>query len=231
MSFILEALKKVDRKKDDAQDGVLMQGGRRWGETRFPWALVGVVFVAVVALALASVALIRSFQGEAAEAPLVETTSPAPSSIRVPAEETAIEDLDRAPSPDERPIAEASEARNAPVRTETPATPAPVDTEDIPATEETDVEDVGAAPPVRLVGRASDGPSLAEVDTAADEEPPSELPSLVLQGTSVIDGKPVAVVNYQRLFEGDFIEGARVVKILDRAVELDFKGTRFTIRL
>ena len=40
-------------------------------------------------------------------------------------------------------------------------------------------------------------------------ETPEGLPELVLQGTSIVEGRPVAVVNYQRLFEGDFIEGAR----------------------
>ncbi len=96
------------------------------------------------------------------------------------------------------------------------------------------MEEPVTAPPVTLVGRASEGlvaPEAPDGADGTDQQPPSELPPLVLQGTSVIDGEPVAVVNYQRLFEGDVIEGARVVKILDRAVELEFKGTRFTIRL
>ena len=244
MSFILEALKKVDRKKDGAQDGVVMQGGRRWGDTRFPWALAAVVLVAVVALALATVALLRSFRGGEADVPLrsgdraaaVEGQTPPPSPPTVPAEENVTEGLESVPSPDDRSIPEAHEVSSAPSvgRAETPETPAPVDTESIPVEEETEVMagvEVGPAPPVRLVGRASDDSAPEEVESGVDEQPPSELPSLVLQGTSVIDGKAVAVVNYQRLFEGDFIEGARVVKILDRAVELEFKGTRFTIRL
>jgi hypothetical protein len=244
MSFILEALKKVDRKKDGVPDRVVMQGGRRWGDTRFPWALAAVVLVAVVALALATVAFLRSFRGGETEAPLrsgeraaaVEGQTP-PSSITVPAEETVTEGLESVPPPDDRSGPEAPEAGTAPSvsRAETPEITAAAETETSPTEEETEVmadgEEVGAAPPVTLVGRASDGPAVAEAGNVAGEEPPRDLPSLVLQGTSVIDGKPVAVVNYQRLFEGDFIEGARVVKILDRAVELEFKGARFTIRL
>ncbi len=88
------------------------------------------------------------------------------------------------------------------------------------------------APPVRLVGRGAEDRASPPANLEAEQEKlPADLPPLALQGTSVIDGTPVAVVNYQRVFEGDIIEGARVIKILDRAVELEFKGSRFTIRL
>ena len=56
------------------------------------------------------------------------------------------------------------------------------------------------------------------------------LPGLVLQGTALLEDRPVAVVNYQRVFEGDIIEGARVIKILDRAIEVEFMGKRYTLR-
>ena len=242
MSFILEALKKVERKKgDDAQDGVFMQGGRRWGETRFPWALGGVVLVAIAALALASVALIRSFAGGdsgTAETPrepaaaMVEQASPSASApVPVPLVE---EDASAIPSsPDVAqgegtvsgfPVEGGEEAQ-----AETGETaPSEGNAGEPDATEEIEV---AAAPPVTLVGRTSDAVAPPEAGDDAGEQPPSELPPLVLQGTSVIDGRPVAVVNYQRLFEGDFIEGARVVKIMDRVVELEFKGAHFTLRL
>ncbi len=57
------------------------------------------------------------------------------------------------------------------------------------------------------------------------------IPTLVLQGTSVIDGNPVAVISDQRVFEGDLIEGARVVRIGEREVELELEGKRFVLRL
>ena len=57
------------------------------------------------------------------------------------------------------------------------------------------------------------------------------IPSLVLQGTSVIDGNPVAVISDQRVFEGDLIEGARVLRIGEREVELELEGKRFVLRL
>ncbi len=99
------------------------------------------------------------------------------------------------------------------------------------------------AAPIRVVGRER----TAKVDFAppfdADEveEPPDPeteavesdvtIPSLVLQGTSVIDGNPVAVISDQRVFEGDLIEGARVLRIGEREVELELEGKRFVLRL
>ena len=52
-----------------------------------------------------------------------------------------------------------------------------------------------------------------------------------LQGTSVIDGLPVAVINEVRVFVGDWIGGARVVEITDREVRLDLDGTLVTLTL
>jgi hypothetical protein len=70
------------------------------------------------------------------------------------------------------------------------------------------------------------------MDSAGDQPPlPDHFPELVLQGTSVIDGAPVAVINDQRVFEGDSVEGARVLGIEERAVELELEGVRFRIQL
>jgi hypothetical protein len=207
--------------------------------------LTAVVLVAAVALALATVALWRSSRGDETGAPgpsgeraaAVEApTPPPPSSMDTLPEETPTDGRVGVSSADDPSVAEEREASAASSvsHAETSGAAGSAEREASAAGEEgevaVDVDEIGAAPPVRLVGRASDGPAATEVGSA-DEEPPSELPALALQGTSVIDGKPGAVINYQRLFEGDVIEGARVVKILDRAVELEFKGTRFTIRL
>jgi hypothetical protein len=87
----------------------------------------------------------------------------------------------------------------------------------------------------RLVGKSSPARSASETSdrrTARDEEPlPDHFPKLELQGTSVIDGAPVAVISDRRVFEGDTIDGARVVRIEERAVTLEFEGRRFTITL
>ena len=65
-----------------------------------------------------------------------------------------------------------------------------------------------------------------------DSEPlPDDFPDLVLQGTSVIGNNAVAVISDQRVFEGDRIEGALVIRIGEREVELELDGRRFTLRL
>jgi hypothetical protein len=47
----------------------------------------------------------------------------------------------------------------------------------------------------------------------------------------VVDGHPVAVISDRRVFEGDHIEGALVIRIEERSVELEFEGRRFTLLL
>ena len=116
--------------------------------------------------------------------------------------------------------------------------PGPAADEAAPAPDE-------AAAPFRMVGRNAEPESNTSPEAAtgqgeakqaeaeqgeAAEVAASGLPALELQGTSVVENRPVAVVNYQRVFEGDIILGARVVKIFDRAVELSYEGRRFTIR-
>jgi len=54
---------------------------------------------------------------------------------------------------------------------------------------------------------------------------------LVLQGTAVLDGKPIAVINDRRVYEGDKIDGATVVRIGEREVELELDGRKFTLSL
>jgi hypothetical protein len=101
----------------------------------------------------------------------------------------------------------------------------------------------GEAAAFRLVGRESPrlygGPVVSasgnggtDSETVEDEASlPDNFPKFVLQGTSVINGAPVAVINDQRVFEGDSVEGARVVGIEERSVELELEGIRFRIQL
>ena len=55
--------------------------------------------------------------------------------------------------------------------------------------------------------------------------------NLVLQGTSAIDGRAVAVISERRVFEGDRIDGALVLRIMEREVELEYKGELFRLQL
>ena len=240
MSFILDALKKLERQKqgDGSQDQegqTTMQGGRHWGEERkwrlYGWGSVG---VAIVALIVAAVALYRSQQS-----PSPPTSGSEPPASTVMPESSAPAAADRGKTEEESLSTEAKTPESRSTTTVLPPRPSrqePKDETPAEVVEDTDVASPEPSPPahpVRLLGRnATDravvGASENEVE-APSSEIPEGLPELVLQGTSVVEGEPVAVVNYQRLFVGDFIEGARVIRISDSLVELEFKGKRFRI--
>lgn len=85
------------------------------------------------------------------------------------------------------------------------------------------------AQPTPQVQPSAEISAPAAVAEAASE--PTSSQEFSLQGTSVIDGKSVAVVNDTRVFEGDWIDGARVLRISEREVELDHQGKRLTLTL
>ncbi len=235
MSFILDALKKVDRKSDVAEEGIVMQGGRVWGESRWAgsWGWGAILVLAIVTFGLASVALFRSFQLETREAaagasepqPVESSPGETPASIS-----NGTDDAGSPDKADKRRLAPKKSSRE--VLTVEASSTGVIEPGTLPEAGLVEADVLAElVPPVKLVGRGATERSSPPNPEAEQEKPPVDLRPLALQGTSVIDGKPVAVVNYQRVFEGDIIEGARVIKILDRAVELEFQGNRFTIRL
>ena len=193
MSFILDALRKVD------------QENRQSGEVVPPVAAVEKLrqervrrrrsqFAAMAAIALASAV---------ATALLLRRPAPGPDLPSAPAPQTAVEAVVESPVLEIEPPRTKAEAV---VPERAPEPPEPGSERAVPP--ERDVP----TPPVA-------------------NEPARELPRLVLQGTSVLDGRPVAVVSDRRVFEGDIIEGAVVITIGERSVELEFEGQRFTLTL
>jgi multidrug resistance efflux pump len=55
-------------------------------------------------------------------------------------------------------------------------------------------------------------------------------PEFLLEGISVAGGRPVAVINGVRVFEGDMVSGARVILIMGGMVQLAFEGRTITLR-
>ena len=193
MSFILDALRKVD------------QENRQSGEVVPPVAAVEKLrqervrrrrsqFAAMAAIALASAV---------ATALLLRRPPPRPDLPSAPAPQTAVEAVVESPVLEIEPPRTKAEAV-VPKRASEPPEPG----------------SERAVPPERDVPT----PPVAN-------EPATERPRLVLQGTSVLDGRPVAVVSDRRVFEGDIIEGAVVITIGERSVELEFEGQRFTLTL
>ena len=244
MSFILDALRKVEDEKrrgpgsQSTDPGLGEAGGI--GRRR----QTAVMSVIALASALVTAAVLSLFMLDKSDptSPQSLDESVSARSLPEPAATLALADGDdelqllpplaqpeREPEPDPTTL----EARSAPAS-------APATLEETPPAEALLPE---RAAPIRVVGRGQ----TARVDFAtpfdpdgSEELPEPETfpvgsdvasPSLVLQGTSVIDGNPVAVISDQRVFEGDFIEGARVVRIGEREVELELEGQRFVLRL
>lgn len=187
MSFILDALRKVDqesRQVGEVVPPVVAIEKLRQERVRRRRSQFAVMAAIALASAAATALLLRTPSAPVPQASAVEDAKPPVPEVEPPRTEAKAVSPERAPEPP-APTAQ----REAPPKIETPA-PIP---------------------------RAA--------------EPPPELPRLVLQGTSVLDGKPVAVVSDRRVFEGDTIEGAVVIRIEERAVELEFKGRRFTLTL
>lgn len=242
MSFILDALKKLERQKEKEKpsqpgDQTVMVGGRRWGDKRagiaFGW---GSVIVAVAALVIAGLALYRSLTPSRATSngalPPVAEISPPESPAPEPSAGTADSEDVSKPKPENPPQREPSPLATPVQPVQDDKKDNSVDPLDIEDLEDVESDEVETAPPVRLTGNAK-AERAAEQAKEEPESPtleiPEGLPDLVLQGTSVVDGKPIAVVNYQRLFEGDTIEGATVIRITDRSVELEYEGKKFTL--
>jgi HlyD family secretion protein len=55
-------------------------------------------------------------------------------------------------------------------------------------------------------------------------------PQFLLEGISVAGGRPVAVINGARVFEGDSVDGARVILIMGGMVQLSSEGRTITLR-
>jgi hypothetical protein len=196
MSFILDALRKVDRESRESREAVppvatveKLRRERKSRRTQYAaMAAIGILS------ALATTFLLRQAP-PASQAPTVPGSAPAtPPEAAHAAAEPPGETLSMSPEtsepsgitppPSEEPVGETMKAASA----------------------EKNTGDVGVA-----------------------DAPVPELPQLVLQGTSVLAGKSVAVVSDRRVFVGDFIEGALVVRIEERLVELEYGGRRFTL--
>jgi hypothetical protein len=220
MSFILDALKKIEqdkRRSDGAQIESIAVSRARFGRPQHLWSMLGIALVSAVVTAIAVAFLLNDNNDnnnpqapEAAaplppklESPIIVATTDLPLESRTPAPEPEPE-----PEPEKQP--------------DPPTIEAPPNT----------------SQPIRLVGRERvllDALHIEDsTDTPDNDDPeplPSDFPNLVLQGTSIIGRNAVAVISDQRVFEGDRIEGALVIKIGEREVELELDGRRFTLRL
>ena len=247
MSFILDALKKIEqdkRRSDGGQVESIAVSRSRFGSRQPVLAMVAIAAGSAL-LTAAAVSLLNnpkppddvvgdtpSSVAEVVSAPLAAETAPeievAPRASRPPAAPPVVREASL-PAGDVGLDESAQPERD----------------EEAIAVEENDVDSVSATQDIRIVGRERallDGLNIENPDRAradqetepegdVDEPLPEGFPDLVLQGTSVIGEDAVAVISDQRVFEGDRIEGALVIRIGTGEVELELEGRRFTLRL
>lgn len=248
MSFILDALKKIeqDKRRSDGSHGESIAVARERYRGRQPMVAMVAIAIGSALLTAAAVSFLSKPSEVAPTAPVADASAP-PGNAR---------EID----PDPAPVSAVppSGAREASVRVNPVPPPKPAtknatsevaEAADVEPSPNENVENGVQA--IRIVGReralldglsiSSAGPSsddagLATVDDEGDapgedEALPADFPALVLQGTSMIGEEAVAVISDQRVFEGDRIEGALVLRIGEREVELELEGRRFTLRL
>lgn len=236
MSFILDALRKVEDEKRSGPGSQSIEPsvGGTGGTGRRRQTL----FMGAVALASAAVtAILLSLFMSGGEPVTKDSNGSNGTSSEPAAAADGDDELKLLPPLPEPPLQPEPETT-----VEAPASaPAALAEPPAEASAEPEPEPERAAP-IRVVGRKRTKVDFAPpFDADEVEEPPDPeteavesdvtIPSLELQGTSVIDGNPVAVISDQRVFEGDLIEGARVLRIGEREVELELEGKRFVLRL
>lgn len=230
MSFILDALKKLEREKATRDPNVVMVGPVPWGGSdrshfrrKLGLALVGLgVVVAGVSWWLAS---------GPEPAPSTATAVPEPTAAAaVVRPETAIQSS--SPEPPALPAARPADAP-APRSVALPGAPAAA-----PPVSEPDPPE--ASPSEAVPQTVSDLPGVpAPVDEALVAEDPLPSPvdettspdatELRLSAISSRDGQPVALLNDRLVREGDAFGKIRILRIGTTEVEIEVDGERRTI--
>jgi hypothetical protein len=228
MSFILDALKKLEREKESARPGVVMVGPVAWGardrsRSGRRLAAAGAGFAAVVAVGWwwlgSSGAPPSGPPDEAAGSALVSQPAPAPLARDLPAQAPPAH-VTAPPVPATDDLLP-EEPRRGPAPTLSAPPPAaegtpspPLATVGTPVPEEESATAEPQADPVVL----EDRPVVAE-----DEAP---LPEYRLTAISERDGKPIALLNDRLVHEGDRFGDLTVIRIGETEVEIEVKGER-----
>lgn len=199
MSLILEALRKLEREKQNPDRGFLVMAHTPWGAGR-RWStltLAGLVLAVAAGASLLTVLVVRKRPGPVT--PVTEVASPQPARSSAPA--AGVE---------QRPMAAAALATSSPVTPFAQTAPVPV----------TDPE-----PPVPPSAAASPPPAAPAAVPSLLPAAPTH-PDLRLLAISQQDGRPVAIVNDRLVREGDSFDGIRILRIGATEVEVEIHGQK-----
>ncbi len=247
MSLILDALKKIEqdkRRPDGSQIESITVSRGRFGGRQHVLSMVAIAVGSALLTAAAVSFLNNRTQSADATAPVAPVEETAPPEGEAALEVEAPPEVEpETPQPAAAPpvvTREASVRGREPEPARAPEQGTDPETEPDPELASIEEAPEDSTQAIRLVGRDRvlldglriDDPAETTTTDAADSDPlPEDFPALVLQGTSVIGNDAVAVISDQRVFEGDRIEGALVIRIGEREVELELEGLRFTLRL
>ena len=216
MSFILDALKKLDRDKQTRDPDVVMVGPVPWGGADRNRARPALV-LSVVALAVIAGGTVWWFSSGSGPSP-------------APASGTAADGAASVPSRSSPGTAsKAATETQAPSTTITPSAPAPRRL-DLPVAE-TMASGAQVSTDPEESSRAATGTPVTGEDqpTAASMEDRAQGSEFHLSAISTRDGEPIALLNDRLVREGDAFEGVRILRIGKTEIEIEVDGERRTI--
>jgi hypothetical protein len=213
VSFILDALKKLEREKDTREPGVVMVGPVPWGGRDRRRRAPGLAAAGVVMLLALGAAFLWLRSGRVSP-----SDGGADAQTAAPATETATAAPDAAPAreagaiPPLSPDGEGARSVEAELETPPPRKTLSPSTRDTPLV----VPD--------------EGEGIPPENAAAEPAPlPSAEPEYRLTAISSRDGHPIALLNDRLVREGDSFDGVTVVEIGETSVEIEVDGQRQTI--
>jgi hypothetical protein len=222
VSFILDALKKLEREKQAREPGVVVVGPVPWGGAdrgggRRKLVLSGVALAAIVGGTGWWLASGSRFDAGAKPLP-TSSTKAGPKAAPVAATQQA-SPVQREPSTAPRRAAATAPAP-APRRLGLPGNETVVPRAGAP---EPTVSEEGAPPPVETAVVVEDVPPASPVvDDPEDAE-------FRLSAISTRDGEPVAILNDRLVREGDAFDRIRILRIGPTEIEIEVDGERRTI--
>jgi hypothetical protein len=226
VSFILDALKKLEREKDEREPGVVLVGPVPWGERDPRRRGAGLAVAgAVLAVVLGGTFLwLRS-----------GSESPAP---RTGGEGTAGPSATVTPGPTGPGISEANPTAPARARDgakpEAPPPPAvrePAPVDAVTPTSATEGMASAQRPPSPLVPGDPLPPETPATSEPRDEptKPAAVAPEFRLTAISSRDGHPIALLNDRLVREGDRFGDITILEIGETSVEIEVNGKRQTV--
>lgn len=227
MSFILDALKKLEREKQAREPGVVVVGPVPWGGAdrgggRRKLVLSGVALAAIVGSTGWWLASGSRFDAGAKPLP-TSSTKAGPKAAPEAAPVAATPTPQASPVHREPSTAPRRAAATAPAPRRLPGLPGNENVAPRAGAPEPTVSEESAPPPAETAVVVEDVPPASPV-----AEDPAGV-EFRLSAISTRDGEPVAILNDRLVREGDAFDRIRILRIGPTEIEIEVDGERRTI--